>query len=107
MPRENLSFNEGVNFLKLASGNIVICLFNSLNDIINNKNNLKKIFIEALRFKTNFSIVCNYTRGGNHVLAYNEECFLKSLCRELSKNFSFKRLEVLGGEGITISGTRK
>ena len=37
MPKENLSFDEGKRFLHLAVSNVVICLFNSLNDIMNNK----------------------------------------------------------------------
>ena len=107
MPKENLFFDEGKRFLHLAVSNIVICLFNSLNDIMNNKENLLGEFFECLHQKQNFCVVCNHTRGGNHVLAWNEECFLEDLCKKLRKYFNIKKLKILGGEGIIISGKRK
>ena len=107
MPRENLSFNEGKRFLQVAVSNVVICLFNSLNDILNNKVNLEDDFFDCLRNKQNFCILCNYTRGGNHVLAWNEECFLENLCKKLENYFSLKQLKILSGEGIIITGKRK
>ena len=85
----------------------VVCFFNSLNDILQNTKNLKEDLVDSLERKSNFYIVCNYTRGGNHTFAWNEECFLKSLCNKLKDRFSIKQLEILSGEGIIISGSKK
>ena len=41
MPKENLTFDEGKGLLSLVVSNAVICFFNSLNDIMNNKENIK------------------------------------------------------------------
>lgn len=107
MPKKNLNYYEGLRLLSIVPNNAVICFFNSLNDIINNKEQFKKDLLDSISIKTNFYIICNYTRGGNHTLAWNEECFLKDLCKELRKNFQIKQLEILNGEGIIISGIRK
>lgn len=107
MPKENLKFIDGINLLSVSSNNPVVCFFNSLNDILNNRNYLKEELLSAFSGKTNFYIVCNFTRGGNHVLAWNEERFLKKLCKALRKNYQVKQLEILGGEGIIIIGKRK
>lgn len=107
MPQKNLNLKEGLQFLKLSQKNVSLCFFNSLNDIMNNVDNLKELVLDSLKHKQNFYIVCNYTRGGNHVLAWNEECFLKDLCKELRKVYTIKRFEILGGEGIIIKGESK
>lgn len=107
MPKKNLNYYEGLRLLSIVPNNAVICFFNSLNDIMNNKKDLKKDLLETMSIKTNFQIICNYTRGGNHTLAWNEECFLKDLCKNLRSKFQIKQLEILNGEGIIISGTRK
>lgn len=105
--KNNFNYNEGIKLLSIVPNNVVVCFFNSLNDILQNTNELKSDLVESLERKSNFYIICNYTRGGNHTLAWNEECFLKSLCNKLRENFSIKRLEILRGEGIIISGNRK
>lgn len=87
--------------------NVVVCFFNSLNDILQNTKELKSDLVESLERKSNFYIVCNYTRGGNHTLAWNKKCFLKFLCNKLMGKFSIKQLEILKGEGIIISGNKK
>ncbi len=107
MPKESLNFDEGINFLNIAVDNVAICFFNSLNDILNNKSDLKQILVASLKQKQNFYILCNYTHGGNHTLAWNEECFLKDLCKELKNIFLIKKLEILNGEGIIITGSKK
>lgn len=105
--KNNFNYNEGVKLLSVVPSNVVVCFFNSLNDILQNTKELKSDLVESLERKSNFYIICNYTRGGNHTLAWNEEFFLKSLCNKLREKFSIKQLEILNGEGIIISGNRK
>lgn len=107
MPKDNLHFEEGCQLLKLTLDSSVVCFFNSLSDILTNQKNAKNDFISALGHRQIFYILCNFTRGGNHTLAWREECFLEDLCKELSKNYHTKRFEILGGEGIIISGERR
>ena len=105
--KNNFKYNEGIKLLSVVPNNAVVCFFNSLNDILQNTKNLKEDLVDSLERKSNFYIVCNYTRGGNHTFAWNEECFLKSLCNKLKDRFSIKQLEILSGEGIIISGSKK
>ena len=105
--KNNFKYGEGVKLLSVVPSNAVVCFFNSLNDILQNTKELKEDLLNSLERKSNFYIVCNYTRGGNHVIAWNEECFLKSLVNKLKNRFSIKQLGILGGEGIIISGNRK
>ncbi len=107
MPRQNIKFADGMGLLKVAMERIVICFFNSLNDILGNQSTFDKRLLEALNHKRSFAIVCNYTRGGNHALAWNEECFLNDLSKELKKQFTIKQIDILSGEGIIILGARK
>lgn len=107
MPQKNIKFADGMSLLKVASERTVICFFNSLNDILGNQSDFKKKLVEALNYKKNFVIICNYTQGGNHTLAWNEECFLNDLCKELNKQFKIKQIDILSREGIIILGERK
>lgn len=107
MPQRNIKFADGMVLLKVALERTVISFFNSLNDILDNQCDFDKKLVEALNYKRNFAIICNYTRGGNHTLAWNEECFLNDLCKDLKKQFTIKLIDILGGEGIIILGERK
>ena len=102
-----MKFIDGISLLKIAVERVAICFFNSLNDILNNQKDLKYKLVSSLSSKRNFAIVCNFTRGGNHTLAWNEECFLNDCCKELKKHFLMKRIDILGGEGIIILGDKK
>lgn len=107
MPQRNFKFVEGMSLLKVSPERIVVCFFNSLNDILGNQIDFESKLIATLKYKGNFAIVCNYTRGGNHTLAWDEECFLNNCCKELKKQVSIKRVDILSGEGIIILGERK
>jgi hypothetical protein len=91
----------------MIPNNAVVCFFNSLNDIINDKPNLQKILNMALSTKSNFYLVCNFTVTNNFTLAMTEQSFIEDLLKELKSKFTIKKFDILGGKGIIVSGERK
>jgi|GEM_PF-4154183 len=71
MPKGNSKYDGGFFLMTATPDNVAICFFNSLNDIIANKN-VKEDLIPILLMKKNFYIVCNFTRNRNHQLMLME-----------------------------------
>jgi hypothetical protein len=106
LPKNQFGFIDGMTLLKMVRKNAVICFFNSLFTISENTD-LKEKLVSALSGKENFYFVCNYTMNSSFHLPSTEMKFIDSLIRKLRDTFSFKRHEVLGGDGVIIKGERK
>ena len=107
LPKKTMSLEEGIMLLSVTSQNAVICFFNSLFAISKNTQNLNRKLITALQSKKNFFFVCNYTMNSNLFMPSTELEFIDKLLNELKYKYSFKKLEILSGKGIIISGERK
>lgn len=106
LPSERYAFKDGIKLLKIIKSNAVICFFNSLFTISENTDLIEKL-MDSLKNKNNFYFVCNFTINNNFHLPSTEMKFIESLIRRLRSNFSFKKHEVLNGDGVIIKGDRK
>ena len=106
LPKRTMSLKEGMMLLTMTPQDAIICFFNSLFTISENTD-LKKQLLSALRTKKNFYFVCDYTMNANLHMASTEMEFIKNLLKQLEQQFSFKKLEILGGKGIIVLGMRK
>jgi hypothetical protein len=106
LPKTHFGFIDGMRLLKLVQKNAVICFFNSLFTISENTD-LKEKLVSALSGKTNFYFVCNYTVNNNFHLPSTEMKFIDSLLRRLRDKFTFRKYEILSGNGVIIKGERK
>jgi hypothetical protein len=106
LPKSQFSFKDGIQLLKVAQKNVVVCFFNSLFTISENTD-LKEQLLSTLSNKKNFYFVCNFTINNNFHLPSTEMKFIDSLIRKLREKFIIKRHDVLGGDGVIIKGERK
>jgi hypothetical protein len=106
LPQRLLSFDDGINFLRVPTKNIAVCFFNSLFTISENTD-LQNKLLSALYNKKNFYFVCNYTINSNFHLPSTEMDFIDKLVRKLKVKFNIKKFDIMDGKGIIIQGDKK
>ena len=106
LPKKAMKLNEALSLLTMMPKTATLCFFNSLFIISDKVEDFKPKLVRALKNKSSFHFVCDYTINSNYHLASTEQEFIVELLKEL-KDFSFKKIDILDGKGIIIVGKKK